>query len=169
MIGIKSMWKRLKTLCMKIKSSIHQFLDSLDKKTYPNHSHISTHANPNAKKLPAAQKLKNQSWIFCQKIGNWKLGFSTIQSKRPIAKASSCITEANWIIFQPLHAQNWYREFKLYHSFCIIVLCYLGHIHAFLFLIYANWMILKLTMWLNWVFMHCMKNCHGRLLGFFKF
>ena len=96
-IWIKFAWKDWKIYAWKIKYPLHQFIDPLDKKTYPNHSHINTDANPNVQGLPAAQELHNQTWVFWQKFQNWKLGYSAIQGQILIPLCSWSFKEGVWI------------------------------------------------------------------------
>ena len=64
MIWSKFAWKRLENYGMENQIFSHQFNDSLDQISNPNHSHIYTNANPNVHDLPAAPEKHNKVWVF---------------------------------------------------------------------------------------------------------
>ena len=121
MIETKYAWKRLENYGIKIKDWFLQFMDSLDKKTNPNHSHVYIDANPIPNNLPAAPCTKNKTWVFCQKVENWKLGFRAFQDQITIPLACQGDQETIPIKNISSSAQNRYRGFKLFHIFFIIV------------------------------------------------
>ena len=81
MIGIKNMWKRLKNYGLKIKYPLHQFIDSLDQKPYPNHSIHKCKANPSDQNHKAAQEHHNKVCIFSRKLKYWKPSSSAIKGQ----------------------------------------------------------------------------------------
>ena len=166
MIGIKYAWKRLKNYAMKIKYSLHQCFDSLDQKLNPNHSIHKQDANPSVKNLQAAPEDKRKVWVFAKKFQNWKLHSSAIQRQITILLRSWGFKERVWIKIINSNAQNWYTELEIFHILFIFVFQFSSIPIAFFLWIHTNWLILKLTVYFNWVFVQNWRIHHWSILGF---
>ena len=84
-------------------------------------SHISNDANPIQNNDQAAPYTKNQTWVFCKKVENWKLGFRAFQDQITIPLACQGDQEAIPIKNINSNALNRYTEIKIFHIKCIIV------------------------------------------------
>ena len=158
--------KRLENICMENQISFHQCKDSLDQIFNPNHSNTYTHANPSAHNLKAAQKHHRQPCIFSRKLKYWKHVSKAFQDQITTPLACQGYQETIPIKNIVPYSRNWYIKVILFTKIFIIVSWILCIFHMFLMLIYANWIILKLTTYINSVFVHYRRIHHGRLLGF---
>ena len=125
--------------------SSHQFLDSLDQILNPNRSYVYMDAKPTPHDLPAAPEKHRETWVFCQKIGNWKLGCRSIQAKRLVPSPSWGFKEGFQI--KTIHPNTKKREndgvlYRKFFTFLHLDSCIFSN---FWCLIYVPWLILKLT------------------------
>ena len=168
MIWSKFAWKRLENMCHKNQISLHQYKGSLDQFLNPNHSYISTDANPIQKNQKAAPEIHYQVWVFWQIFKNWKLGSRAIQAKILVPLPSWGFKEGFQIKNINSNAFDRYTEINFFSNKCIFVFWFAGILMAFCLWIHTNYLILKLTTLFDWVFIYHTWICHCCLLGFFK-